>query len=164
LDDTDLVVCLDALAGRWGTTESLPLESIRWQADLLSGRGSARVRRAAAQAVENVWSPMETRLRLLLVASGFPAGIANMQLVDPDTHQVFYLDIAYPRWRIAIEFDGDSHRTDRAQWQRDLHKNHVLHAAGWTVLRISSADLRDPQRFLRRLSAAITRAGKPRSG
>lgn len=34
----------------------------------------------------------------------------------------------------------------------------MLHQLGWVVLRISIADVRSPQRFLRRLRAAIERA------
>jgi very-short-patch-repair endonuclease len=41
---------------------------------------------------------------------------------------------------VLVEFDGDLHR-DRAVFVRDLRRQNALIAAGWTVLRFSSADV-----------------------
>ena len=111
--------------------------------------------------MENVWSPMETRTRLLLTRRGYPLPVANLRVDDPDTDWHGCIDLAYPQWRIAIEYDSEAHRLDRALWQKDLHKNQVLHQQAWSVLRISVADLVAPEHFLQRLDAAISRAGAP---
>ena len=51
------------------------------------------------------------------------------------------VDFAYPECLLAVEFDGhDSHRTP-AQLQRDLTRQNLLVAAGWTVLRFTWADV-----------------------
>lgn len=155
LDLDDLVVGLDAIAGGQGALEPLPMDQIRAAIGALRGRGSAAVRRALPLACERVWSPMETRTRLLLVRDGLPAPRPNLEVRDPVAGSRFYLDLAYPQWRIAIEYDSEEHRLNRARWRRDLHKNEVLHQLGWTVLRISVADLRYPADFLRRVRAAI---------
>lgn len=151
----DLVACVDALAAdRHGAAQRIPLPQIRESADLLKGRGAAALRRAAADARERVWSPMETRVRLLLLGCGYAEPVSNMELWEPTTGIVYYVDLAYPQWRIAIEYDGEGHRVDKDQWEKDLHKNEVLHDQGWKVLRLSNADVRDPQDFLLRLDAA----------
>ncbi len=160
LSSDDLVVCIDALAGSKAEL-TIPLPEIRAFSQRLRGRGGEAVRQAAQSAVENVWSPMETRARLFLTRRGYPLPVANLRVDDPDTDWHGYIDLAYPQWRIAIEYDSEAHRLDRAQWQKDLHKNQVLHQQGWSVLRISVADLVAPEHFLQRLDAAISRAGAP---
>lgn len=155
LGHEELIIGLDAIAGGRGEIPAVPMERIHEVAAGLRGRGSAAVRRALPHARSRVWSPMETRTRLLLLAHGFPEPEPNVPIVDPVTGQRFVLDLAYRQWQIAMEYDGDGHRLDRERWQRDLHKNEVLHALGWTVLRLSIADIRDPRRFLERLAAAI---------
>lgn len=155
----DLVVGLDAvISGKGMRVPAVPREAVQQIVENLRGRGAAALRKAFADAAENVWSPMETRVRLLLIRSGFGAAVANLEVRDPVTGQLFYIDLGYPFLKIAIEYDSEEHRTNRRQWQRDLHKDEVLHQLGWVVLRISIADVVSPQRFLHRLSAAIERA------
>lgn len=153
----DLVVCIDALAGTKAGV-AIPLAELMALSLGLRGRGADAIRDAAQAAAENVWSPMETRARLLLTRRGYPPPIANLRVDDPDTDWHGYIDLAYPQWKIAIEYDSDEHRVHKARWQKDLHKNEVLHLLGWSVLRISVADLANPEQFLRRLNAAITRS------
>jgi very-short-patch-repair endonuclease len=56
--------------------------------------------------------------------------------------------LAYPRVRLAIEYDGDHHR-DRATFQRDVARLNALRLCGRTVLRFTADDvLRHPHRVL----------------
>lgn len=165
LEHADLVACIDALAAdRHGCPLHIPLDRIGELAATMEGRGAARLRRAVDDARERVWSPMETRTRLVILAAGFPEPELNRRLRDPVTGDTFFLDLAYPHARIAIEYDGDGHRTDRARWRADLHKDEVLHRLGWTVLRISADDLHHPRRFLQRLRAALAGADPRTAG
>lgn len=101
---------------------------------------------------------METRVRLLLVRVGYAEPDLNHQVIDPAAQQVFYLDLACPQQlRVAIEHDGEGHRLDRGRWQRDLHKDEVLHQLGWVVLRVPFQDCREPGPFFARLDAALGR-------
>lgn len=162
LDHAGLVACVDALLGQKADVALPDKDSATREADGLRGRGSCAVRRAVHDSREMVWSPMETRARLLLLRAGYPEPSTNLKVVDPSTGRHFYLDLAYEQFRIAIEYDGDFHRTNRRAWQKDLHKHEVLHQLGWVVLRITIADLRDPRDFFRRLSDAMRRAGTGR--
>jgi very-short-patch-repair endonuclease len=48
--------------------------------------------------------------------------------------------MAYPGIRLAIEYDGETHRTqERAM--RDLERQAYLSAAGWKVLRFTAAQV-----------------------
>jgi very-short-patch-repair endonuclease len=94
-------------------------------------------------------SPMETRLRLLLIDAGLPCPVVQ--------HQVgrYRLDLAYPKLKVAIEYDGDHHR-DRATFRRDVARLNALRAAGWTVLRFTADDvLRDPARIIAQVTTVL---------
>src|SRR5699024_2679640 len=94
------------------------------------GRGAARLRAAVAQARERVWSPQETHMHLMLRDRGWPPPALNHEIVDPATGIVYYVDLAYPQQRIAIEYDGSDHVTDPDRVTHDHHKSTALTARG----------------------------------
>jgi very-short-patch-repair endonuclease len=53
------------------------------------------------------------------------------------------VDLAYPDLRVAVEYDGAWHAADR-QFARDRRRLNRLTGAGWVVLHVTAADLRDP--------------------
>jgi very-short-patch-repair endonuclease len=65
-------------------------------------------------------------------------------------------DMAYPALKIAIEYDGDVHRTDRRTWRRDIARRQALEALGWRVITCTADDIdRTPDRTLSLVRAAI---------
>jgi len=61
----------------------------------------------------------------------------------------------YPVLRIAIEYDGDHHRTSR-QWRIDRTRRQLLEDAGWIVLEFTADDvLRRPEATVERVRRAI---------
>src|SRR5699024_6105450 len=110
-----------------------------------------RVRRAVALARDRVESPKETETRLLLLDAGFAEPVINLEVRAPLTGETFRLDLSYPTLRLAIEYDGFWHSTDRVRHRRDRRKDDVLHELGWRVVRASDADIADPQALLGRL-------------
>src|SRR5690606_35632822 len=64
------------------------------------------------------------------------------------------VDLAYPELKIAIEYDGDGHRSDREQWRRDIRRQRELERRGWIVIHLTQADLDDPDAFLTHLRHA----------
>lgn len=100
-------------------------------------------------------SPMETRLRLLLHDGGAPAPVPQYEVRDAGGRFLARVDLAYPQWRIALEYEGDHHR-ERAQFRRDIARVNALRQAGWLVLRFTADDvLRHPDRVVRHVLAAI---------
>jgi very-short-patch-repair endonuclease len=93
------------------------------------------------------------------VAAGLPPLTAQYEVYGVHEHRGRVLlgrvDLAYPRWRIAIEYKGDHHRK-RARFQRDVARLNALRAAGWLVLRFTADDtLRHPARIVRLVLGAI---------
>ena len=75
--------------------------------------------------------------------------------VKDGTRLIARTDLAYPHWRIAIEYEGDGHRTDKAQWRRDISRQRELEQRGWIVIRLTQLDLAKPEPFLARIRAAV---------
>jgi len=108
-------------------------------------------------------SPMETRLRLLLIAAGLPAPITQYKLMatarDGRPRFVARLDFAYPEYRLALEYDGDHHR-DRVTHRFDMERQNDLHVLGWTVLRFHADDvLCRPEQIVAKVHAVLRKAG-----
>ncbi|QUW18150.1 hypothetical protein [Agrococcus sp. Marseille-Q4369] len=109
--------------------------------------GAAALLAAIAAGRLGVDSPRESRSRLAIVAAGLPEPVVQHQ-VWHEGGLVAELDLAYPELRIAIEYEGDHHRTDSARWAKDIRRQERLEALGWIVIRATKADLRDGGRSL----------------
>lgn len=144
----DLVVIGDAMLRRWTTHEDLH-EVV---AGLGRRRGILRARDALRLVVPGVDSPMETRVRLLLLDAGLPCPQIGVDITDHTGAWLARPDLSYPDLKIAIEYDGDHHRTDRRQWRRDRYRDEQLRDAGWIVIPLTADDvLRHPQRTAYRI-------------
>jgi very-short-patch-repair endonuclease len=113
------------------------------QAELLrrpAGRGCARARRVLPLADPRAESPMESVVRWLAHQARLPA--PELQFDVRDAAGVFLgrADLAWPDRKVLVEFDGDVHR-QRDVFVRDVRRQNRLIAAGWTVLRFTSADV-----------------------
>jgi len=117
--------------------------------------GAPLLREVVSLAEPLTESPMETRLRLLLVDAGAPRPVAQHEIFDRQGRFIARVDLAYVRLRIAIEYEGDHHR-ERAQFQRDVARLNALRAAGWIVLRFTADEvIRHPDRVVRLLLSAV---------
>jgi very-short-patch-repair endonuclease len=64
--------------------------------------------------------------------------------------------MAYPEYKIGIEYEGDHHRSRRA-FQHDLRRVNMLRACGWTLLRFAASDVyRGRARVVATVRAALT--------
>lgn len=64
------------------------------------------------------------------------------------------VDFGHPEQRLAIEYDGAWHGGP-AQPAKDRARRNRLLAAGWRVLFVTAADLRDPVGLAARIAAAL---------
>ena len=83
-------------------------------------------------------SPMETRLRWLLVRAGLPTPEVQATLNDNEGRFVGRADLYYASARLVVEYDGGNHR-DRLVAD-DRRQNNLINS-GYTVLRFTSADV-----------------------
>ncbi len=144
----DLVVLGDAIVRHWCSAERL----LGRASSLTRRRGIVRAREALTMISPGVDSPPETRLRLLLVRAGLPCPAVNVDVFDDAGRWLARPDLSYPHLKIAIEYDGDHHRTDKHQWRRDRARDEGLRHAGWIVITLTADDLfRHPDRTVARV-------------
>jgi hypothetical protein len=146
------VATLDAMV-RAGAVD---LSSLHGLARSGAGRWRVeRVRRAVALVDPRAESPPESWVRVALVRAGLPEPIPQFEVVLP--HRVRYrLDLAWPERRLAVEYEGAYHFDD-VQIVRDDGRLQELATAGWRVIRVSAADLRDLDGLVERVRTALTK-------
>lgn len=119
-------------------------------------RGVRRVDNVLAALEPLSESPMETRLRYLLVSRGLPRPVAQHVLRNPAGGFVARLDLAYIGARVAIEYDGAWHWEAR---RADDRRRDAVRALGWTVIVVSATDLQgDSERVVGQIRSALRAA------
>lgn len=98
-------------------------------------------------------SPRESYLRLLLIDAGLPRPQTQIPVLGVDRIPVAYLDLGWEDCMVAVEYDGDQHRTDRRQYVKDIRRLETLEQLGWIVVRVVAED--QPAAIVRRVRAAI---------
>ena len=104
-------------------------------------------------------SAPERLLVALLVQAGLPRPMLQHQVEVGGRR--YRIDLAYPPQRIAIEYDGRQH-AELEVWEADHPRQNDIVLAGWTVLRYTRRTyLRQPERIVREVGAALARSRVP---
>lgn len=93
-------------------------------------------------------SPMETRLRWLLLQAGLPRPQVQTALHDSAGRFVGRADLYYPEARLVIEYDGVNHRERLVE---DNRRQNLLMNAGFRLLRFTAADLHQRPEIIKAL-------------
>ena len=142
------VARLDALS----RATRLDLDNVRSVADRHPGARGLRNLEAALDLVDaGAQSPRETYLRLLLVNAGLPR--PDTQIPVTTELGMYYLDMGWPEFMVAVEYDGEQHRTDLLQYRKDIRRLETLDRLGWIVIRVVAGD--HPAAVLRRVRQAL---------
>lgn len=132
-------------------------------AKLPSRPGVKLLRAALALADENVWSPMESEMRLLWQLDGHHAKpLCNAPIFDRRGNHLLTPDLFDPATGVGGEYNGGVHDGDEPR-RRDLDREEIARSVGIELVPMMAGDRRQPDRFLRRLRAAYRRAAD-RSG
>jgi very-short-patch-repair endonuclease len=132
----ELVAVGDDLVARGrATTAELARTAAAWE----RRPGSARLQWAAARVRSGVRSRPESLLRLLLVRARLPEPEVAYPVVVAGG-VVLHPDLAYPAQRLALEYEGDIHRS-RSEWERDIERREWMAEAGWRTVRVTRAHL-----------------------
>ena len=83
-------------------------------------------------------STMECRCTLVMLRHGLPQPVKHWKILIPELAHEATVDIAYPKQRVIIEYDGDAHRRDKRQYRWDERKRQALRAMGYTCLLYTS--------------------------
>jgi very-short-patch-repair endonuclease len=150
-DLIESVVALDALAHKfWINFDDFLAYSLSHR----GWRGVRLVPDVILLADRGAESPMESRLRMLLVLSGLPS--PHVQYEVPVDGTIYRIDLAYPEHRLAIEYDGRDHAR---RWTTDIRRQNLLEDRGWQFRRYVSDDYyRRPERILTQVRRGLRRS------
>jgi hypothetical protein len=152
----DLVIAGDSLV----KANNLDPQQFVAAAAEYQGRNARRARRAASLVRAGVDSPMETRVRLLIVLAGLPEPQVNMIVRIANGKWRWRFDLCYPEYKLIIEYDGRQHAYDAEQWSNDLERREGLDQEGWRILIVISEGIYgDPLRTLHRVRTALEERG-----
>jgi hypothetical protein len=156
LDLVDLVVLGDSLV----KAKHCAARALVAAADGWKGHGARQARRAARLVRAGVDSPMESRLRMLIVLAGLPEPQVNFVLRNSDGEWLMRFDLYYPAYRLVVEYDGRQHAEDDDQWDHDIDQREDLDHWGYRLVVVRSKGIFvEPERTLRRIAAALRQRG-----
>jgi len=131
---TEGVVAADAFAH----ARLVTMAKLRSYVDEHPGaRGIVRLRQVVDMAEPKTESPMETRLRMLLVLAGLPRPEVQVPIRD-DGGRLVRPDLLYRRECVALEYDGFNHRDRLVD---DNRRQNGLVGTGLLILRFTASDV-----------------------
>jgi very-short-patch-repair endonuclease len=136
LPEVEALIAIDMAVRNGATSTAL----VRYASARMGRPGIRRMLELAPLAAP-AESPMETRLRWLLLKADLPGPEVQVDLRDAEGRFVGRADLYYPRARLAIEYDGLNHRGRLAE---DNRRQNLLINAGFTLLRFTAGDLERP--------------------
>jgi len=153
LSKTDLIVAADSLMRRKATLATRD-EIEKVVAHHAGGRGVALARGALRLARAGVESPMETRLRLAIVAAGLECPLVDYPFQPLPHAKEYRFDMAYPAQQLAVEYDGSIH-ADPLKMRDDRTRRRLLEDAGWRIITATASDLPDFTSVVASVRAAL---------
>jgi hypothetical protein len=149
----DAVACLDAMAHGGALTDAM----LRRLSGTTSGTwGSRRLQKILPLVDGRAQSPPESWVRVACHFAGLPAPVPQFAVVE---NGVFLgaVDLAWPGAKLIVEYEGAYH-FEETQIVKDDARYAALIAAGWYVIRLSSADLRDLDAVVERIRDGLSAA------
>lgn len=134
-----------ACAGGPLSVEDRALAAFLWsrrRAVVTDVAASALVPEVLALVDAGAQSPKETWLRLLLIEAGFPRPRTQIPVLSPTGRPRYYLDMGWEEVMIAVEYDGEHHRTDRDTYTNDITRSDYVHDLGWRLIRVVAGNRR----------------------
>lgn len=101
----------------------------------------------------------ESVTRVLLVRAGLPEPVVQVPVHTRSGTRL--ADGGWPDYRVCFEYEGEHHRLDRVQWQRDIRRDEDFALAGWSRIRVT-ADALVPQHraaLIARVRSALQQRG-----
>ncbi|BDB45254.1 MULTISPECIES: hypothetical protein [Mycobacterium] len=150
----DAVVAIDALLA----SVDVKISEVEALAGRYSGRRGIRNARIAFDLADGgSQSPKETLLRLLLIRAGFPRPQTQIAVSDGLGDEFAHLDMGWENVQVAVEYDGEQHRTNRWRYTWDIQRQEKIQRCGWIVVRVVAGDR--PAVIIRRVAAARASCG-----
>ena len=77
---------------------------------------------------------------MLIIRAGLPRPQTQVPVRNEYGVLIAEVDMGYEDLKIAFEYEGDHHRTDRRQFTKDIRRHEALIELGWTVVRVTVED------------------------
>jgi len=103
-------------------------------------RGIQRARESLDLVDPGAQSPKESWLRIILIQAGLPRPQTQIRVCDGFGEAIVYLDMGWEDIKVAVEYDGDQHRSDRSQYVWDVRRLEMLQRLGWIIIRVMAGD------------------------
>lgn len=146
------IPAVDALA----RATRLKIADVELLAERYRGRRGIRRARSALDLVDaGAESPRETWLRLAIIRAGLPRPQTQVPVYNEYGVLIAEVDMGYEDLKIAFEYEGDHHRTDRRQFTKDIRRYEALAELGWIVIRVTAEDTEGD--IIRRIRQALAR-------
>ena len=123
-------------------------------------RGVAKLKAILPLVDGGAASPQESRLRLLFIDAGLPKPTTQITIYDECGRYVRTIDMGWEDFMVGAEYDGDQHRTSRAQYVKDQRVWPKLRELGWHVVRAIKED-RDADLVRQAWDAMVSRGWRP---
>ena len=151
----DLVVLGDAIVRIFRIAPARLVEAAKKSTDYYA----AAARRAAAYVRKGVDSPMETRLRMLIVLAGLPEPVVNVVLLHEDGTWRRRFDLCYVKVKLVVEYNGRQHR-EEPQRSEDERRREELEPDGYLILPFEAEDIYvTPEATLRKIRRQLILRG-----
>ncbi|HKB18312.1 MAG TPA: DUF559 domain-containing protein [Candidatus Dormibacteraeota bacterium] len=134
LSAVEALIAID-MAIHQGLTDQIALGQFAAAANGRPGTGRLRSLALLAGPAE---SPMETRLRWVLMQARLPRPEVQANLYDSAERFVGRADLYYSEPRLVVEYDGGNHRDRLVE---DDRRQNLLVNAGYRLLRFTAADI-----------------------
>jgi len=123
-------------------------------------RGVAKLKAILPLVDGGAASPQESRLRLLFIDAGLPKPTTQIAIYDEWGNYVRTIDMGWEDFKVGAEYDGDQHRTNRAQYVKDMRVWPELARLRWHVVRAIKED-RDDDLVRQAWDAMVSRGWRP---
>ena len=136
------------------------IEELGAAVEKFHGRGAARAASAWVLVRQGAESRPETLLRLLLQRAGLPEPQPNREVRDDMGRWLGRADLVYANFRTVVEYDGDQHRSNKAQYEKDIIRWERFIAADWRVVKVRAGGLfATPEATVQRVRSALHAGG-----
>jgi hypothetical protein len=140
-----------------------PLASLDQLIEVVRRAGGRRGVSTASEALpylsDRSDSPPESQFRYRFAQAGLPHAAPNVKLFTDSGDFLAMPDLVFEQYKEVFDYEGDHHRTEDRQWQKDIARVRTLEENGWHSTRGSKADLRDSAEVIAQLKRRFAAQG-----
>jgi hypothetical protein len=122
-------------------------------------RAASRIARCLPLLSDRADSPPESIIRLRIVRAGLPTPNVNAEIRTARGRFLAMPDLSWSKYRFSLDYEGDVHRTDQIQWEKDIARVPRLENNGWGHRRAGRADLADSTELISDIRVRLAARG-----